>query len=106
MSNTLLQPAAFLALVYGGIVAGMIYDVFRLIRRIVKWRFFHVLCDIVAVFGCLLACGAALLFATGGEIRPYLLVAFLAGIFLQQFSFSYLFFRAFYAFRAKIIKPE
>lgn len=93
MNNTLLQPAAFLALAYGGIATGILYDGLRLIRRIFRGRFMCTLCDGLFVLGATGLLAASLLYATGGEARGYLLIGYLSGFFLEQWSLSYLFFR-------------
>lgn len=97
MSNTLLQPAAFLTLAYGGIAAGIAYDVFRLLRRLLHWRIAGTICDALFLICATAIAAAALLFATGGMLRPYLCIGFLTGFLLQQWSLSNLFFRLVYS---------
>ncbi len=96
MNNTLLQPAAFLALAYGGAVAGIAYDVFRLIRRAFPWRAAQVVCDVLFLLCAACAAAAALLFATGGELRPYLCAGYIVGFVIEQWSLSSLFFKLLY----------
>ncbi len=101
MNNTLLQPAAFLTLLYGGIAAGIVYDGFRLIRRIFRGRFMCTLCDGLFALCATALLAVSLLYATGGEVRIYLLAAFFSGFFLEQWSLSYLFFRLFHSILAR-----
>ena len=101
MNNTLLQPAAFLALLYGGAAAGILYDGFRLIRRIFRGRLLCSLCDGLFVLGATGLLLLSLLFATGGEARGYLLLGFLFGFLLEQWSLSYLFFKLFHSILAR-----
>jgi hypothetical protein len=96
MSSTLLQPAAFLTLVYGGAVAGLAYDVFRLLRRALPWRAAQVICDALFLLCASAAAIIALLYATGGDIRPYLCAAYIVGFVVQQWSLSNLFFKLLY----------
>ena len=93
MSNTLLQPAAFLTLFYGGIVAGLAYDVCRLLRRLIKRRLADTICDAFFILCALTAFLAALLNASGGQLRIYLCAGYIAGFFLEQWSLSYVFFK-------------
>lgn len=102
MSNTLLQPAAFLAMLYGGVIIGIIYDVLRFFRQIGRRPFVCVVCDGLFVILATLVTACTLLFATGGTIRPYLIVGLLAGCFLEQWSLGYLVFHAFYVIRARL----
>ncbi len=93
MSNTLLQPAAFLTLLYGGIAAGIAYDVFRLLRRLIKRMLADTICDALFILCALAAAAAALLNASGGLLRPYLCAGYVAGFFLEQWSLSHIFFK-------------
>ncbi|HWR23983.1 MAG TPA: spore cortex biosynthesis protein YabQ [Feifaniaceae bacterium] len=101
MSNTLLQPAAFLTLLYGGAATGILYDGFRLIRRIFRGRLLCSLCDGLFVLGATGLLFASLFFATGGEARVYLLLGFVCGFFLEQWSLSSLFFNLFHSILAR-----
>ena len=101
MNNTLLQPAAFLVLAYGGSLAGLCYDALRLIRRIFRGRLMVTLCDGVFVLCAAGVLIISLLYATGGTIRPYLLVGYFSGFFLEQWSVSSLFFRLFHSILGK-----
>ena len=99
MSNTLLQPAALLAMLYGGAVTGLTYDCFRLLRRLFHAPCLHLVFDLLFTLcaGCITA--MFLLYASGGSIRPYLLGGTAIGFFWEQCSFSYLFFHVFYTKR-------
>ena len=101
MNNTLLQPAAFLALMYGGAAAGILYDGFRLIRRIFRGRLMCSLCDGLFVLGWTGLLFLSLLYATGGEVRGYLLAGFILGFILEQWGVSYLFFRLYHSVLAR-----
>ncbi len=102
MSNTLLQPVAFLAMLYCGVWIGLVYDALRFIRRVIKARIVHALCDgiFVLVSFCIIAAG--FLTATGGTIRLYLCAAIAIGMLLQQWSIGYLIFHAFYSLRTRM----
>lgn len=102
MTNTLLQPVALLLMAYGGILTGILYDFFRLPRRLFTSRLIHVLCDVLFVIFSCAVIALSFLLASGGAIRPYLCLGLLAGFFLQQWSLSYLFFHLFYGIRARL----
>ncbi len=103
MSTTLLQPAAFLALVYGGILAGLLYDFFRIPRLLFDNRFILALLDVLFCVCGVSALALALLFATGGTLRPYLLLGFLIGFMVEQWSVTSLFMQAFYWLKSKFM---
>lgn len=102
MSNTLLQPAAFLAMLYGGAVIGMVYDILRFLRIVCKARIAQVICDGVFALLATLMTACTLLYASGGAIRPYLAAGLAAGFIIEQWSFSYLVYHLFYAIRARL----
>lgn len=99
MSNTLLQPASLLVLAYCGVVIGIIYDIFRLLRRLLLFRAVQAAADILFVIICVVLTAFAVLFATNGAIRGYLFLGLVAGVLLQQWSLSNLFFKLFYRLR-------
>ena len=79
-------------MLYGGLLTGFLYDLFRLIRRIFRLPLVQVLCDVLFCVCALLCAGLVLLFATGGELRGYPLLGLFLGFALQQYSISALFF--------------
>lgn len=99
MSNTLLQPASLLVLAYCGVVIGIIYDIFRLLRRLLLYRAVQIVLDVFFVIICVALTAFAMLLATNGEIRGYLFLGLIAGALLQQWSLSNLFFKFFYRLR-------
>lgn len=102
MSNTLLQPAAFLVMLYGGAVTGLLYDAFRLPRRLFRRRLIHTLADLLFAMLATLVAAGTLLAATGGAVRLYLVAGLLAGFFLEQWSLSYLVRHLFYSARERL----
>ncbi len=80
------QPYAALLCLYAGIVCGIVYDLFRLVRRLWRARPVEPVCD--ALFSAALGAIAAamLLLATGGRLRLYLFLFAGAGYALEQFA--------------------
>ena len=80
------QPYAALTCLYAGIVCGLVYDLFRLIRRLLHARPVEPVCDALfaAAFGAIIA--AMLLVTTGGRLRLYLFLLAGAGFALEQFA--------------------
>lgn len=88
MNEIAAQPAVFLTMVYGGILAGLWYDVLKLFRTRFGGRFVTTLCDVLFVAGCLGLLGTALFWATGGSMRPYTIAGFVSGGVLERMSFG------------------
>ena len=94
MNAVVLQPAAFLCMLYGGMIIGIAYDVFRLPRRLFRNRVCTGICDVLfAVCAAAITVGS-LYWATSGELRPYTVVGLIGGIALEQVSISRVFFGA------------
>ncbi|MDL2258626.1 spore cortex biosynthesis protein YabQ [Eubacteriales bacterium OttesenSCG-928-K08] len=104
MSNTILQPASFLMMLYGGAIAGIVYDALRLPRRLFAKGWIDFVCDLLFVLLALGICIISLLYASGGSLRPYLALAFISGFFVEQWSLSFLIFQFVYAIRSKLLK--
>ena len=101
MNSVLLQPAAFLAMAYGGMLTGFVLDLTRIPRRLISGRAVTWIADGVFVLLSALIAALSLIFATGGSLRPYCAAGILLGFFLEQISISHLFFRFFHRIRAK-----
>lgn len=83
MDTTAAQPYIFLITIYGGMVAGAVYDVFRGIRRgLHRGRWFVALLDtlFIVVLGVVVA--FVLYTANMGELRLYTFVGFALGFLL------------------------
>lgn len=101
MATTLTQPAVFLAMLYAGVVMGMVYDLFRMIRRLFCNRIVDAIVDALFVIAALAIAAFAMLIATGGAMRFYSYVGLLTGFALEQISISHLFFRCWHTLRDK-----
>ncbi len=83
MHSAASQPYIFLITIYGGLVAGAVYDVFRRIRRTLKCgRWSSALLDtlFIVVLGAIVA--FVLYTANMGELRLYTFVGFALGFAL------------------------
>jgi spore cortex biosynthesis protein YabQ len=80
METTLNQSYIFMATVYGGIITGIVYDVYRMLRRALKaGRAVTAIFDILFTV-CTLAIVAGVLYAVNsGEIRAYTFLGFALG---------------------------
>lgn len=115
MQTTLHQFSELLATLYAGLFIGLLYDVLRMLRRVLragKW--------LTALFDLLFWCAAAfvafvvLYNVNGGEVRFFSLAGFLSGAMLFIFGISPLIwsllaliarpFKAIYAYICNILK--
>jgi len=90
METTLNQSYIFMATVYGGIITGILYDVYRMLRRALKaGRIVTALFDVLFTV-CALAIVALVLYAVNsGEIRVYTFFGFALGFFIYIIGISY-----------------
>ena len=90
MDTTIGQSYIFLATVYGGLITGIIYDVYRMLRRALKaGRVVTAIFDILFSL-CTLAIVAGVLFTVNsGEIRFYTFVGFALGFFIYIIGISH-----------------
>lgn len=84
MSNTLNELPIFLGAIYGGLLIGVAYDLFRLVRLPFRNRWIIGFIDAAfyAVAGAMAA--LTLLVINGGSIRLYAIAGLLLGVFSYQ----------------------
>ncbi len=80
------QPYAALAFLYAGIVSGLLYDILRLVRRILRGKLSEILFDLLFAAGLGVITAVALLLGTGGRIRLYVFLLTALGFALEQFT--------------------
>ncbi|MEZ4358406.1 MAG: spore cortex biosynthesis protein YabQ [Eubacteriales bacterium] len=91
----------FLVAVYGGIIAGLAYEFYRILRRIFLSKKIT-----TAIFDTLFAATAVLIFiyvsyiTSSGELRFYVVLGYVAGFLMYSLSIS----RVFNSIFTKIIK--
>lgn len=80
------QPFVALSCLYAGIIGGLVYDLFRLIRLALRSKVTDILCDLLFAlcFGVLMA--AMLLATTSGRLRLYVFLIAGVGLVLEQFA--------------------
>lgn len=89
MTATLSQPAELLAAVYGGMLAGLLYDFFRLLRLpFPDRRLINALFDLLFYAAAGVFCALFLLYLCGGAVRAYHMFGIGSGAFLEQFFLS------------------
>ena len=91
MNTTSLQPMVFMMTVYAGLLSGLVYDFYRLLRKLIGRKWATVIFDIffVLCFGTLVF--IALYFSSDGELRVFSLVGILLGFALYTAGISPLF---------------
>jgi len=92
MESTLNQPYIFLATVYGGIVLGLLYDIYRGIRIAFKRKkAVTIFFDILFSLSALVITVGVLYIVNSGEFRFYTFVGFALGFALYMVGLSPLF---------------
>lgn len=85
------QAYIFLCTVFGGMVVGFIYDLFRVSRKLIKTKNIIVyLEDIIFWLLVSLVIFAILFISNAGQIRGYAIVGIILGIILYAFMISHL----------------
>ena len=90
MDTTIDQTYIFMATVYGGLIAGIIYDVYRSLRRVL-----HAGKIVTAIFDilfslCALAIAAGVLYTVNkGELRAYTFLGFALGFAIYIIGISH-----------------
>lgn len=80
------QPYAALTFLYAGIVSGLLYDLLRLARRVLRGKLSEILFDLLFAAGLGVITAVALLLGTGGRIRLYVFLLTALGFALEQFT--------------------
>jgi len=89
MTATLTQGTEFLAAVYGGMLTGILYDGFRLLRLPFRnRRIVHALFDLLFYAAAGILAAITLFFLSGGAVRVFHILGIGAGVFLQQYFLS------------------
>ena len=90
MEISLQQSYIFMATVYGGIITGVLYDVYRMLRRLLKaGRIVTALFDVLFVLCALAVVVAVLYTVNSGELRVYTFLGFVLGFFIYILGISY-----------------
>jgi len=92
MSNTQMQPMIFLITIYGGISAGIVYDFYRLFRKLAKnRRWTTIVLDslFIAMLGAIVV--LVLYFSNSGVLRVYTILGLILGFALYLIGISPLF---------------
>lgn len=80
------QPYVAFAFLYAGIVSGLLYDLLRLMRLMLRGKLSEILFDLLFAAGLGVIMAVALLLATGGRIRLYVFLLAALGFALEQFA--------------------
>ena len=89
METTAPQIYIFMITLYGGLAAGVVYDIYRLIRRVTKkGRWLTVLLDVLFIITLGLIMLAVMYLANEGELRLFTFVGFALGFALYMAGLS------------------
>ncbi len=104
MHNTFNQSYIFMAAVYGGLITGIIYDVYRALRRALNAKKFLTAVFDVLFCACALAVTGFVLYTVNyGQIRAYTFLGFALGFFIYivgvSYFLNYVFFKAINRFK-------
>jgi len=89
MESTLNQPYIFLATVYGGIVLGLIYDIYRGIRLLFKRKkAVTIIFDLLFALSALVLSAGVLYIVNSGDVRLYTFIGFILGFSLYMVGLS------------------
>ncbi len=92
METTSPQIYIFIITLYGGLVAGFVYDIYRYIRKAVnKGRWLTVLLDVLFIITLGLIVMGALFVANQGELRLFTFVGMALGFALYMAGLSLFF---------------
>ena len=93
METTAPQVYIFLITVYGGLLVGVVYDIYRLIRRIAKrGRWLTIVLDVLFIITLGVIVFAVLYIANSGELRLFIFLGLALGFALYMAGLS-MFFR-------------
>ena len=107
METTGAQPVIFMITLYGGIVLGIAYDIYRALRKAMKkGRWLTFLFDSLFIITLGLIVTFVLYTANFGELRLYTIVGFVLGFALYMAGLSPLFFYIVRRIKAKKKKRQ
>lgn len=93
METTAPQVYIFLITVYGGLLVGVVYDIYRLIRHIAKrGRWLTIVLDVLFIITLGVIVFAVLYIANSGELRLFIFLGLALGFALYMAGLS-MFFR-------------
>lgn len=89
METTGAQPIIFMITVYGGIIVGLVYDIYRAVRKILRGgKWVIVLCDTMFIITLGLIVTFVMYTANQGELRLFTIVGFALGFALYMAGLS------------------
>lgn len=92
METTAPQIYIFMITLYGGLAAGVVYDIYRFIRRIAKkGRWLTALLDVLFIISMGLIMLGVMYLANEGELRLFTFVGFALGFALYMAGLSLFF---------------
>lgn len=90
MDTTFDQSYIFMATVYGGLITGIIYDIYRTLRRALKaGKIVTAIFDILFCLCALTVVAGVLFTVNSGELRLYTFIGFALGFFIYIIGISH-----------------
>lgn len=104
METVEFQSFVFMFTVYGGIIIGILYDIYRVLKGSRKGdRFITSIWDILFLFASVLVVLWALFSSNYGDIRAYVFIGFIVGFFLYDRILSRIALALFYFIKRNVI---
>lgn len=88
MRTSLNEFPALLCALYGGLITGIVYDLFSLMRLPFSSKWIHALLDTLFYAVCFGFAAVLFVYINGGILRLYLILGFVSGVFLYRFAIS------------------
>lgn len=91
MNTTNIQPFIFMMTIYAGILSGLIYDFYRMLRKLLDRKWTVVVFDVLFVICFAAVITVTLYFSNSGSIRIYSFIGVALGFLLYMLGISPLF---------------
>lgn len=91
MTDVFGQPTVCIIMVYGGMLLGVLYTFFRLLRAAWPSKWCTVACDLLFLLCAAAVSAYCMLITTDGVLRAYAVAALGASLVLTRYAFSVVF---------------
>ena len=91
MTDVFDQPTVCLIMLYGGMLLGVLYTFFRLLRSARQTGWCTAVCDLLFLLCAAAISAYCILITSDGVLRAYAIAALGVGFFLTRYAFSVMF---------------